>query len=113
MTDLRRLYEEGKKLHEAASTSSVGGVPFEFHDAPPATRDFFDWIEENFLYHEAHWEVFDPHTGNQVALFFNAEDAHAYLNWRNSASDDVTRITVTGPQADRLLDLLAALLDKP
>jgi hypothetical protein len=65
------------------------------------------------IYPEKHFEIFDPQNGRQVALFFEEADANAYLDRRNSASDDVTRITVTGPQADRLLNLLAELLDKP
>lgn len=35
------------------------------------------------IYSENHWEIFDPQNGKQVAMFFDGDDAQAYLDWRN------------------------------
>lgn len=40
------------------------------------------------LYTETHYEIFDPHDARQVAVFFAAADAQAYLEWRNGQGAD-------------------------
>ena len=37
------------------------------------------------LYQETAFEIFDPQTGKQVALFFDRDEAVAYLDWRNNS----------------------------
>lgn len=35
------------------------------------------------LYIDETYEVFDPNTARQVAVFYHREDAERYLEWRN------------------------------
>ena len=39
------------------------------------------------LYPEKYWEIFDEVDAKVVAFFFAEEDAHEYLEWKNTKKD--------------------------
>jgi hypothetical protein len=39
------------------------------------------------MYPEKHWEIYDEVDAKVVAFFFSEEDAHEYLEWKNTKKD--------------------------
>lgn len=61
---------------------------------PTMTKDEIRKLYPMVLYEESHWEVYDEVEGRIVAHFFEEKEALAYLEWRNSVSEDLIENTL-------------------
>lgn len=49
-----------------------------------STKPVKPWTFEPFeLYEDRTWEILDPNLAVRVAIFFDQDEAEAYLAWRN------------------------------
>ena len=46
------------------------------------------------VYEEKHWEIYDEVECRIVGIFYYEDEALAYLEWRNSVSDDLIAGTI-------------------
>lgn len=71
------------------------------------TKDEMRKLYPMVLYEEKHWEVYDEVDARVLAHFFYEEEALAFLEWRNSVSENVILGTIVNEVSEEEVEDVA------